>query len=327
MHLGEAVNIEDLRLMAKRRLPRAIFDFFDGGAEDEVTLRDNCSAFQRARLLPKVLVDVSSVSLQIELFGKPSSLPLAIAPTGGISAGRFGAELILARAAKAYGVPFTMATPSAFTIERVAEEVGGRLWFQLYCVRDLEFRNNLVRRAREAGYEAILVTVDLPVSGKRERDPRNGFHTPYSPNWRNSRDVIFKPAWALDMMRNGLPGMANLEGYPFTTPSGTDIVTAVGREMDAGLDWEYIKQLRNQWPGKLLLKGVERPDDAERAVSVGCDGVVVSNHGGRQLDGASATLDALPNISRAVGTKLTVLLDGGVRRGVDILKGLSLIHI
>jgi (S)-mandelate dehydrogenase len=181
-----------------------------------------------------------------------------------------------------------------------------------------------VERARQAGYEAILVTVDLPVSGKRERDPRNGFHTPYSPNWKNSRDVIFKPAWALDMLRNGLPGMANLEGYPFTTPSGTDIVTAVGREMDAGLDWEYIRKLRDQFPGKLLLKGVERPDDAERAVAVGCDGIVVSNHGGRQLDGAAATLEALPAISSSVGKKLTVLLDGGVRRGVDILKARAL---
>jgi len=324
MHLGDAINIEDLRVAAKRRLPRAIFDFFDGGAEDEVTLRENRAAFERVRLLPRVLVDVSKVDTVIDLLGKRSALPLAIAPTGGISAGRFGAELILARAAKAVGVPFTMATPSAFTIERVAEEVGGRLWFQLYCVRDLEFRNNLVRRAREAGYEAILVTVDLPVSGKRERDPRNGFHTPYSPNWRNSKDVVFKPAWALDMMRNGLPGMANLEGYRFSAPSGTDIVTAVGREMDAGLDWEYIKELRNEWPGRLLLKGVERADDAERAAAVGCDGVVVSNHGGRQLDGAAATLDALPAIASAVGNRMAVLLDGGVRRGVDILKARAL---
>ncbi len=324
MHLGAAVNIEDLRRLAKRRLPRAIFDFFDGGAEDEVTLRDNRAAFERVRLLPKVLVNVKEVDTSISLFGQPSKLPLAIAPTGGISAGRYGAELILARAAKAWGVPFTMATPSAFTIEQVAAEVGGRLWFQLYCVRDLDFRKKLVDRARNAGYEAILVTVDLPVSGKRERDPRNGFHTPYSPNWRNSKDVVFKPAWALDMLRNGLPGMANLEGYPFTAPSGTDIVTAVGREMDSGLDWEQIKRLRDQFPGKLLLKGVERPDDAERAVSVGCDGVVVSNHGGRQLDGASATLDALPAVARAAGSRLTVLLDGGVRRGVDILKARAL---
>ncbi len=324
MHLTDAVNIEDLRVAAKRRLPRAIFDFFDGGAEDETTLRDNRAAFERVRLLPKVLVNVAHVDTQVEIFGKPSSLPMAIAPTGGISAGRFGAELMLARAAKAAGIPFTMATPSAFSIERVAEEVGGRLWYQLYCVRNIEFRTKLVTRAKDAGFEALLVTVDLAVSGKRERDPRNGFHTPYSPNWRNSKDVIFKPAWALDMLRNGLPGMANLVDYPFSTPTGTDIVTAVGREIDASLDWEYIKRLRDQWPGKLLLKGVERADDAERAVSVGCDGVVVSNHGGRQLDGAAATLEALPSISSAVGTKITVLLDGGVRRGVDILKARAL---
>jgi (S)-mandelate dehydrogenase len=322
--LSRAVNIEDLRLLARRRLPRAIFDFFDGGAEDEVTLRANRAAFERVKLLPKVLVDVAQVDTGTQLLGSASSLPLAIGPTGGISAGRFGAELMLARAAKACGVPFTMATPSAFTIERVAEEVGGRLWFQLYCVRNQEFRSNLVERAAAAGYEAILVTVDLPVSGKRERDPRNGFHTPYSPNWRNSRDVVLKPSWALDMLRNGLPGMANLAGYPFSTPSGTDIVTAVGREMDAGLDWEYIRRLREQWQGKLLLKGVERADDAERAAAIGCDGVVVSNHGGRQLDGAAPTLEALPAIASAVGKKITVLLDGGVRRGVDIVKARAL---
>jgi (S)-mandelate dehydrogenase len=320
----QAYSIADLRRMAERCIPRPIFDFFDGGAEDEVTLRENRAAFERVRLLPRVLVDVSKVDTVVDLLGKRSALPLAIAPTGGISAGRYGAELILARAAKAVGVPFTMATPSAFTIEKVAEEVGGRLWFQLYAVRDRAFRSRLVNRAKSAGYEAILVTVDLPVSGKRERDPRNGFHTPYSPNWRNSKDVVFKPAWALDMMRNGLPGMANLEGYRFSAPSGTDIVTAVGREMDAGLDWEYIKELRNEWPGKLLLKGVERADDAERAAAVGCDGVVVSNHGGRQLDGAAATLDALPAIASAVGNRMAVLLDGGVRRGVDILKARAL---
>jgi (S)-mandelate dehydrogenase len=313
-----------LRQLARRRLPRAIFDFFDGGAEDEVTLRANRAAFERVRLLPKVLVDVSTVNLETEIFGKTASLPLAIAPTGGISAGRAGAELALARAAKVRGVPFTLATPSAFTIERVAEEVGGRLWFQLYAVRDRAFREKLLLRARDSGYEALLVTVDLPVSGKRERDPRNGFVTPYKPNWRNSHDVLFKPAWVLEILRSGLPGMANFEGYQFSTPAGTDIATAVGREMDAGLDWEALKRLRELWPRKLLLKGVERPEDAERAAAAGCDGVVVSNHGGRQLDGAAATLDALPHVAKAAGNRLTVLVDGGVRRGVDILKARAL---
>jgi len=322
--LNQVVSIEDLRGLARRRLPRAIFDFFDGGAEDEVTLRENRAAFERVRLLPKVLVNVAGVDMKVPLLGREATIPLAIAPTGGISAGRAGAELALARAAKAFGVPFTLATPAAVTIERVAEEVGGRLWFQLYAVREHQFREKLIARAAGAGYEAMLVTVDLPVSGKRERDPRNGFRTPYNPNWRNSRDVIFKLAWLLEIMRHGLPGMANFDGYKFTTPHGTDIATAVGREMDAALDWDAIKRIRELWPRKLLLKGVERPEDAERAAAIGCDGVVVSNHGGRQLDGAAPTLDALPNVARAVASRITVLLDGGVRRGVDILKARAL---
>ena len=318
------VNLAEYEALARSRVDSAIWDYFAGGAEDETTLRENRAAFARVRLLPKVLVNVAAVDTKIDLFGIASALPLAIAPTGGISAGRAGAELSLARAAKACGVPFTLATPAAVTIERVAEEVGGRLWFQLYAVREREFREKLVARARSAGYEALLVTVDLPVSGKRERDPHNGFRTPYSPNWRNSRDVFLKPAWLLEILRHGLPGMANFEGYPFSATSPTDLATAVGREMDAGLDWEAIKRLRDLWPRKLLLKGVERADDAERAAAIGCDGVVVSNHGGRQLDGAAPTLEALPEVARAVGGRLTVLLDGGVRRGADIVKARAL---
>jgi (S)-mandelate dehydrogenase len=324
MHLDQAVNIEDLRQMARRRLPRAIFDFFDGGAEDEITLRENRAAFQRVRLLPKVLVDVAAVDTRVRLFGVEAGLPLAIGPTGGIAAGRTGADIMLARAAKAFGIPYTLATPAGTSIERLAAEVPGRRWFQLYVVRDREFREKLVTRAKQAGYEALLVTVDLPVSGKRERDPRNGFVTPYRPNWRNSHDVLFRPAWLLDILRHGLPDMANFEGYRFASTKMTDIATAVGREMDAAFDWAELKRLRDSWPGKLLLKGVERPDDAERAAAMGCDGVVVSNHGGRQLDGAAPTLEALPAVARAVGGRIAVLLDGGVRRGVDILKARAL---
>jgi (S)-mandelate dehydrogenase len=322
--VAAAINIEDLRRMTRARLPCAIFDFFDGGAEDEVALRENRAAFERVRLLPKVLVNVAQVDTRARLFDKDMNLPMAIAPTGGISAGRVGAELMLARAARAYGIPFTLATPASVTIERVATEAGGRLWFQLYVVRDREFRHKLVARAKDAGYEALLVTVDLPVAGKRERDPRNGFVTPFRPNWRNSRDVLRRPAWLLDILRHGLPDMANFEGYKFSSAEGTDIATAVGREMDASFDWEELKRLRDLWPRKLLLKGVERPDDALRAAALGCDGVVVSNHGGRQLDGAAATLDALPAVVAAVGGKISVLLDGGVRRGVDILKARAL---
>ncbi len=322
--LSKAVSVEDLRRMAKRRLPRAIFDFFDGGAEDEVTLRANRQAFERVRLAPKVLVNVADIDTRAAILQGEAKLPLAIGPTGGIGAGRIGADLMLARAAKAAGVPFTLATPGTVSIERLAAEAGGRLWFQLYVVRDREFRDKLVRRARDAGYEALLVTVDLPVSGKRERDPRNGFVTPYRPNRRNSRDVFLRPAWLLDLLRHGLPDMANFEGYKFSSTKATDIATAIGREMDASFDWEALKRLRELWPRKLLVKGVARPDDALRAASLGCDGVVVSNHGGRQLDGAVPTLEALPAVAQAVGRRMAVLLDGGVRRGVDILKARAL---
>jgi (S)-mandelate dehydrogenase len=323
--LSRAFNIEDLRRIARSRVPRAIFDFFDGGAEDEVTLRANHAAFERVRLLPRVLVDVAEVDTRTELFGVDSRFPLAIAPMGAIGAGRTGADLDLARAAKAYGIPYTLATPATTSIERVANEVGGRLWFQLYVLRDAEFRRKLVARAHAAGYEALLVTVDVPVGGKRERDSRNDFTAPFRPTWRNSRDMWRRPAWVIDMLRHGIPRMENLAGFVQWSTRVTDAGAAsVGRAQDASFDWEGLKQVRDQWPGKLLVKGIARPDDAARVLTIGCDGLVVSNHGGRQLDGAAATLDALPAISRAVGAKLTVLLDGGVRRGVDLLKARAL---
>jgi len=322
--LSRAVNIEDLRRMAKSRLPRSVFDFFDGGAEDETTLRGNRAAFERVRLLPKVLVNVSQVDTGIEIFGARSSLPMAIAPTGGIGAGRNGADLMLARAARAAGIPYTLATPATASIEEVAEKVGGRLWFQLYVFRNREFRMKLVERAKAAGYELMFVTVDLAVGGKRERDLRNDFIAPFSPTWRNSHDMLWKPAWLFDMARHGIPTMKNLEGMARSSTRITDVAASVAREMDASFDWEQLKAIRDAWPGKLVLKGVERAGDAERAASLGCDGVVVSNHGGRQLDGAQATLDALPAVARAVGSKITVLLDGGVRRGVDIVKARAL---
>jgi len=323
-NLSRAVNIADLRRLAKRRLPRSVFDFFDGGAEDETTLAGNRAAFERTRLRPKVLVDVKTVDTGVDLFGIRANLPMAIAPTGGIGCGRIDADLMLARAARAAGIPYTLATPATCSIEEVAKHAGGRLWFQLYVLKNKEFRDGLVRRAHASGFEALLVTVDLAVGGKRERDLRNDFVAPFAPSWRNSRDVLFKPAWLFDIARHGIPKMKNLEGMTRSSTRITDIAASVGRELDAAFDWEQLDRIRTLWPGKLLLKGIVRADDARRALALGCDGVVVSNHGGRQLDGAVATLDALPEVARAVGEKMTVLLDGGVRRGVDLLKARAL---
>jgi (S)-mandelate dehydrogenase len=322
--LERAINIEDLRRMARARLPRSVFDFFDGGAEEESTLAENRAAFQRVRLLPKVLVDVHAVDTGVELLGVRANLPMAIAPTGAIGAGRVGAEVMLARAARLAGIPFTLATPATASLEEVAEQAGGRLWFQLYLLKNRDFRMKLVSRAIAAGYEALVVTVDLTTGGKRERDLRNDFSAPFRPTWRNSRDFLRKPAWLFDLARHGIPEMKNLEGMTQRPARMTDIAASVGRELDASFDWDDLKRLRDAWPGKFLLKGVVRADDAERAAGAGCDGVIVSNHGGRQLDGAIATADALPAVARAVGGKIAVLVDGGVRRGVDLLKARAL---
>jgi len=322
--LERAVNIEDLRRLARRRLPRSVFDFFDGGAEDETTLRGNRAAFERVRLLPKVLVDVHAVDTSVRLLGQRSNLPMAVAPTGAIGAGRHDADLMIARAARAAGIPYSLATPATNSIEEIAEAAGGRLWYQLYLLKNREFRMQLVRRAASAGFEALLVTVDLATGGKRERDLRNDFAAPFVPTWRNSRDVLLKPAWLAGMARRGVPRMKNLEGMLTQAPRLTDVAASVGRELDASFSWDDLKGLRDAWKGKLLLKGIVHPADAERAVAAGCDGIVVSNHGGRQLDGAVGTADALPAVARAVNGRLAVLVDGGVRRGVDLLKARAL---
>jgi (S)-mandelate dehydrogenase len=323
-NLARAHNIEDLRLLAKARLPRSVFDFFDGGAEDETTLRGNREAFAKLRLRPKVLVDVHAVDTGAELFGIRANLPMAIAPTGAIGAGRHDADLMIARAARAAGIPYSLATPATNSIEEIAAAAGGRLWFQLYLLKNREFRSRLVRRAKAAGYEALLVTVDLTTGGKRERDLRNDFAAPFVPSWRNSRDVLAKPAWLMGMARRGVPQMKNLVGMLQKPPRLTDVAASVGRELDASFSWDDLKALRDAWPRRLVLKGIVHPADAERAAAAGCDGIVVSNHGGRQLDGAIATADALPAVARAAGGKMTILVDGGVRRGVDLLKARAL---
>ena len=321
--LARAWSIADLRRLARRRLPRAVFDFIDGGAENEATLRDNCAAFERVRLLPKVLVDVANVDTSTMILGGPSKLPICISPTGAVGFGRPGGDVAIARAAAAFGIPYTLSTTATASIERIAEEAPGRLWFQAYILKQQAFTLGLVERARAAGYEALVVTVDLPVGGKRERDFHNDFSIPFRFTPRNVLDFASRPAWAWSM-RSGMPVMENLVGFDPGRTSTAELASSVGRSYDSGFDWDGLKQLRDAWPRKLLVKGVARADDAERIAAIGCDGLIVSNHGGRQLDGAVATLDALPPIARAVGGRISVLIDGGVRRGGDCLKAVAL---
>jgi (S)-mandelate dehydrogenase len=319
----QAFSIEELRRAAKRRLPRAVFDFIDGGAEDELTLRANRAAFERQRLLPRVLVDVSSVDTRTDILGLPAQLPIVIAPTGAVGFGWRGGDVALARAAAAFGIPCSLSTSATASIELIADAAPGRRWFQAYFFKDRDFTFGLIERARKAGYEALLFTVDLPVGGKRERDFRNHFSVPFRFTPRNVLDFASRPAWALDMLMNGVPALENLTGLAAPGASASKIASSVGYNQDASLDWTLLAQVRERWPGKLLVKGIAHPQDAERAVAAGCDGVIVSNHGGRQLDGAIASFDALPAVARAVGGKAAVLMDGGVRRGADVLKALA----
>lgn len=316
----EPHSIEDLRHLARRRLPRAIFDFFDGGSEDESTLDANIEAFRRVRLAPRCLVDVSNVDLTTQIVGGSSAMPLVVGPTGAVGYGRRGGDIAIAKAAAAAGIPYTLSTSATASIEQVADAAPGRHWFQAYILQNREFLASLIERARQADYEGLMITVDLPVGGKRERDFRNHLSIPLKYTSRNVADFAAHPVWALDMLRNGLPVMENLRGMETPTANATEIASSVGRSYDPSFDWTRLEQIRERWPRKLIVKGVIRPDDAQRLANMGCDAVVVSNHGGRQLDGAAATLDALPSVLQAVNGRIPVLVDGGIRRGVDILK-------
>jgi (S)-mandelate dehydrogenase len=316
--------IEDLRRLAKKRLPRAVFDFLDGGAEDETTLRDNRAAFERARLAPKMLTGVAQIDTASDILGSRSNLPVAVGPTGGAGFGWPFADVGIARAAAAAGIPYTLSTMATASIERIAREAGGRLWFQAYIFKKRDMTMQLIERARQFGYDALMVTVDVPVGGKRERDFRNDFAIRFRFTPRNVLDFASRPLWALSILRHGMPALENVAGFAPEATGIAEIASSVGSFWDAGFDWDGLKEMRERWPRKMLVKGILRADDAERLAALGVDAVVVSNHGGRQLDGAVASLDALPPIARAVKGRMSVLVDGGVRRGVDVLKAIAL---
>jgi len=319
-----AWNIEDLRGLAKERLPRAIFDFFDGAAEDETTLRENRAAFERVRIAPRMLTGVAQIDTSANILGARAELPIAIGPTGGIGFGWPFADVGVARAAAAAGIPYTLSTMATSSIERVAREAGGRLWFQAYVFKKRDITLQLIERARQLGCDALMVTVDVPVGGKRERDFRNDYVIPFRFSRKNLLDFASRPGWWFAALRYGMPVLENVASFAPEATNVSEIASSVGRFWDAGFNWDGLKEMRDRWPRKMLVKGILRADDAERLAGLGIDAVVVSNHGGRQLDGAVAALDALPPIVRAVKGKISVLVDGGVRRGVDVVKALAL---
>ena len=322
--MTRAHAIEDLRQAAQRRLPRALYDFFDGGAEDEMTLRANRQAFQDLRFRPQVLRNVSVIDTQRDVFGRIIAMPMATAPTGALGYGYPGADVAVAKAAVDAGIPYILSSTATASMERIAKAVQGRLWFQPYTLKDKDFFFGLIRRALAADYEALVITVDLPVGGNRERDRRNHFSVPFKFTGHNLWDFASKPAWWSRIARHGMPVMENLLGLAAHQTSASALASSVGRNHDTGFDWAALQQVRDLWPRPLVLKGILHPADAERACAMGCDALVVSNHGGRQLDGAVASLHALPDVLRAVRGRIPVWVDGGVRRGQDVVKALAL---
>src|SRR4051812_651186 len=326
-NIEDAHNIFDLRDMAKERLPKWLFEFVDRGTEDEVALNNNREVWERIKLLPRMLCDVSGRDLTTTVFDKDHKMPIGIAPTGAAGMMWYRGELELARAAKAAGIPFSLATGSITSMEQVAGEVGGTLWMQLYMWADRRLSHQVVKRAAAAGFEALLVTVDGVVAGNREYNKRNGFSVPFKYNSRNTLDVLSPPRWMLGVLgryiaNGGMPQRAN-----FPAELQGSITTAYGGNKATRSDsvcWDDLKALRDIWPGKLLVKGLLHPDDCEKSLEYGADGVVVSNHGGRNCDAAPSPIEVLPQIVKAVGDRTTVIFDSGIRRGTDVVKALAL---
>ncbi len=323
--VARAVTVEDLRRLARRRLPRAVFDFVEGGAGDEVTLERNRAAFRRVTFRPRVLVDVSKREQGTTVLGEPVATPVLVAPTGMAGLCWPRGEAVAARAAQDAGTIYTLSTHASCSIEAVAAHAPGPLWFQLYVWQNRELTRSFVERARAAGYRALVLTVDVPVVSRRERDLRNGFTIPPRVTVRNALDVLRRPGWMRRVLLGPRLTLANLVGAPGAPRA--DIVTLGGvaqRQVDASVSWADLAWFRSLWSGPLVLKGVLSAEDARRAVAHGVDGLIVSNHGGRQLDGTPAALEVLPEVVAAVGGRAEVLMDGGVRRGADVVKALAL---
>jgi L-lactate dehydrogenase (cytochrome) len=317
-------NIEDLRRLARNRIPRALFEFADSGSYDEITRDANRDALKAIRFRQRVLVDVSKISLATTMLGEKVAMPVVIAQTGLTGLFHGDDEILAARAAERAGIRFTLSTMSICSIEDVGAALRAPFWFQLHVFKDRGFSESVVARARAAGRTALFVAVDVPTRGQRHADLKNGLAVPPKLTLRNAFDVLIKPGWTTGVLAGKRRTFGNIDAYI----KGKGKVSASGSwindNIDASLSWNDIAWLRKLWPGKLVLKGVLDVDDARKAADLGVDAIVVSNHGGRQLDGAPATITVLPRIAEAAGDRIEILFDGGVRSGQDVLKALAL---
>lgn len=326
MTRAHAITVADLRDLARRNLPKAVFEFVDGGAHDERTLGANTRDLARIGLAPRVLTDVSLRSQAAEILGQAYTSPLVLGPTGLAGLLWPDGDIVTARATASAGVGYCLSTNSNCSIEQVVQQGRGDFWFQLYVQRDRAMVRSLVERAAAAGCQVLCVTVDLPIQGARERDERNGFTVPPRFDLRNIFDYASRIGWLWRMATGPAVTFANLEsaGAGAGTASLKTLVQHISDQFDQTVTWKDIDWLRSIWPGRLALKGILRPQDARLAVEHGADAVIVSNHGGRQLDGAPSAISALPAIVEAVEGRAEVLMDGGIRRGSDVVKAMAL---
>ena len=320
-------NIEDLRAMARRRVPKALFEYVDGGSYDELTLRANRADLDAIRLRQRVMVDTSTRDLSTTMLGEKVAMPVAIAPTGLTGLIHGDGEILAARAAEAAGLKFCLSTLSICTIEDVASAVKRPIWYQLYVFKDRGFARAMIERASAVGCTTMFLTVDLPYRGQRHTDIKNGLTVPPRLTLRNCWDIATKPNWAMSVLMGKRKSFGNLDSYLGSQPGYAPSVLKTGSwatsNSDQSLNWRDLDWIRERWTGKLVLKGILDAEDAKRAAEEGVDGIVVSNHGGRQLDGAAGSISALPYIVDAVGDRLEVLFDGGVRSGHDVFKALA----
>jgi len=322
-----AYNIHDLRDMARRRLPKGVFEFVDRGTEDDNAVANNRAALECIRFRPRTMVDVSKRDQSITLFGKKQPMPFCVGPTGTAGLLWYGGEVGIARAAAKAGIPFTVGTNSMTSMEDIAAQAGGTLWFQLYMWQDRSLSHQIVERAKGVGFEALMVTVDGAVPSNREYNYRNGFEVPIQFNARNVTDVLTRPRWLAGVfLRQVLThGMPRFENYPPEVMDGLMARTLKKTILkNESMNWDDLRTLRKLWPRTLMVKGVLSPQDAVKAADCGADAVIVSNHGGRNLDHSIAPIDALPDVVEAAGKRLTVIMDSGLRRGSDVVKALAL---
>ncbi len=317
-------NIEDLRVLAQKRVPRMFYDYVDSGSWTESTYRANASDFAAIKLRQRVAVNMEGRSTASTMIGQATAMPVAIAPTGLAGMQHADGEILAARAARAFGIPFTLSTMSICSIEDVARHAGPGFWFQVYVMRDRGFIERLVERARAVGCSALVLTLDLQVLGQRHKDIKNGLTAPPRLTLPNILDMATRPRWCIGMLRTQRRQFGNVVGHVSGVEDTGSLVEWTSKQFDPGLNWGDVEWIKKRWGGKLILKGIQDVEDARLAADSGADALIVSNHGGRQLDGAESSIHALPAIVDAVGRRIEVHMDGGITSGQDVLKAVAL---